>query len=120
PAWSTTSTACLPGATSAAISARCRFIASVLQAGRTSAAPLPPGADSPEAVGGSGALIVRRRGPRSPSCPAPGDLVLLPDPGLVPEPDLYPVAIDPLVARDRVQALGERFLKASTAPAAWA
>src|SRR5215217_3582013 len=70
--------------------------------------------------GGSGALIVRRRGPRSPSCPAPGDLVLLPDPGLVPEPDLYPVAIDPLVARDRVQALGERFLKASTAPAAWA
>src|SRR4030095_9480941 len=62
----------------------------------------------------------RRRGPRPPSCPAPGDLVLLPDPGLVPEPDLYPVAIDPLVARDRVQALGERFLKASTAPAAWA
>ena len=78
------------------------------------------GADSPEDVGGSGALIVRRRRPRSPSCPAPGDLVLLPDPGLVPEPDLYPVAIDPLVARDRVQALGERFLKASTATAAWA
>src|SRR3954465_2782404 len=78
------------------------------------------GADSPEDVGGSGALIVRRRRLRSPSCPAPGDLVLLPDPGLVPEPDLYPVAIDPLVARDRVQALGERFLKASTAPAAWA
>ena len=47
----------------------------------------------------SRALIVRRRGPRSPSCPAPGDLVLLPDPGLVPEPNLYPVAIDPLVAR---------------------
>jgi hypothetical protein len=40
------------------------------------------GADSPEDVGGSGALSVRRRGPRSPSCPAPGDLVLLPDPGL--------------------------------------
>ena len=72
------------------------------------------GADSPEDVGGSGALIVRCRGPRSPSCPAPGDLVLLP------EPDLYPVALDPLVTRDRVQALGERFLKASTAPAAWA
>ena len=31
----------LAGATSVAISARCRFIASVLQAGRTSAAPLP-------------------------------------------------------------------------------
>src|SRR3954471_23513677 len=118
PAWSTTSTACLSGATSAAISARCRFIASVLQAGRTSAGSLAiAGADSPEDVGRSGALIVRRRRPRSPSCPAPGDLVLLPDPGLVPE---HPVAIDPLVARDRVQALGERFLKASTAPAAWA
>src|SRR5206468_7189911 len=49
PAWSTTSTACLPGATSAAISARCRFIASVLQAGRTSAAPLPlPGQIAPK------------------------------------------------------------------------
>lgn len=78
------------------------------------------GADSPEDIGGSGALIVRCRRPRSPSCPAPGDLVLLPDPGLVSEPDLYAVAIDPLVARDRVQALGKGFLKASTAPAAWA
>src|SRR3982750_223744 len=78
------------------------------------------GGDSPEDVGGSAGLIVRVRGQGSPSCPAPGDLVLLPDPGLVPEPDLYPVAIDPLVARDRVQALGEGFLKASTAPAAWA
>ena len=78
------------------------------------------GTDGAEDVSRLGALIVRRRGPRSPSCPAPGDLVLLPDPGLVPEPDLYPVAIDPLVARDRIQALGERFLKASTAPAAWA
>src|SRR5829696_817858 len=121
PAWSTTSTACLPGATSAAISARCRFIASGVAGGQDERGSLAiAGADSPEDVGGSGALIVRRRGPRSPSCPAPGDLVLLPDPGLVPEPDLYPVAIDPLVARDRVQALGERFLKASTAPAAWA
>jgi hypothetical protein len=78
------------------------------------------GADSPEDVGGSGALIVRRRGPRSPSCPAPGDLVLLPDPGLVPEPDLYQVAIDPVVARDRVRRWGNVFAKASTAPAAWA
>src|SRR6187551_3481260 len=44
-----TSTACLPAATSAAISARCRFIASVLQAGRTSAAPLPsPGQIAPK------------------------------------------------------------------------
>ena len=78
------------------------------------------GADRAKDIRGSGALIVRRRGPRAASCPAPGDLVLLPDPSLVPEPDLYPVAIDPLVACDRVQALGKGFLKASTAPAAWA
>src|SRR5215208_2414386 len=65
-------------------------------------------------------LIVRRRGPRAASCPAPSNLVLLPDPSLVRKPDLYPAAIDPLVARDRVQAIGEGFLKASTAPAAWA
>jgi hypothetical protein len=38
-AWSTTAAATLPGATSVAISARCRFIGSVLQAGRRSAAP---------------------------------------------------------------------------------
>src|SRR3954465_8477424 len=113
PAWSTTSTACLSGATSVH-----RLGVAGGQDERGSLAIA--GADSPEDVGRSGALIVRRRRPRSPSCPAPGDLVLLPDPGLVPEPDLYPVAIDPLVARDRVQALGERFLKASTAPAAWA
>ncbi len=78
------------------------------------------GADRAENIGGSGALIVRRRGSRAASCPAPGDLVLLPDPGLVREPNLYPVAIDALRAGDRVEALGEGFLKASTAPAAWA
>src|SRR6266487_1589153 len=41
PAWSTKRTAWAAGATAAAISARCRFIASVLQAGRIRAAPLP-------------------------------------------------------------------------------
>jgi len=45
-------------------------------------------ADRAENIGRSGALIVRRRGPRAASCPAPGDLVLLPDPGLVCEPNL--------------------------------
>ena len=76
------------------------------------------GADSPEDVGGSGALIVRRRGPRAASCPAPGDLVLLLDPGLVPEPDLYPVCSDALLPRDLVQVRREAFLKSSTAPSA--
>src|SRR5262245_3591311 len=41
PAWSTKRTAWAAGATAAAISARCRFIASVLHAGRIRAAPLP-------------------------------------------------------------------------------
>jgi hypothetical protein len=41
PAWSTKSTAWAAGATVAAISARWRFIASVLQVGRIRAAPLP-------------------------------------------------------------------------------
>ena len=45
------------------------------------------GADGAEDVGRSGALIARRRRPRAAQCPAPGDLVLLPDPSLVAEPD---------------------------------
>jgi hypothetical protein len=44
-------------------------------------------ANRTEDVGGFGTLIVRRRGPRSPLCPSPGDLVLLSDPGLVLKPD---------------------------------
>ena len=48
---------------SAAISARCRFIASVLQAGRIKAAPLPSfRADRAEDVGRRGALIAGRAG----------------------------------------------------------
>src|SRR5262245_40204570 len=41
PAWSARRTAWAAGSAGAAISARCRFIASVLQAGRIRAAPLP-------------------------------------------------------------------------------
>src|SRR5258705_11448891 len=41
PAWSTRRMAWAAGATVAAISARCKFIASVLQAGMIMAAPLP-------------------------------------------------------------------------------
>lgn len=40
-AWSMSSTAWAPSATVRAISARCRFLASVLQNGRTSPAPFP-------------------------------------------------------------------------------
>lgn len=46
-------------------------------------------ADRTEDVGGFGALIVRRRRARSPFRPSPRDLVLLSDPGLVLEPNLY-------------------------------
>ncbi len=41
PAWSSSSRACLPGLTMVLISTGCRFIAAVLQTGRTRAAPLP-------------------------------------------------------------------------------
>src|SRR3712207_3552937 len=84
PARSTSSTACAPGATAAAISARCRFIAAVWQWGSTDAAPLPsPGADGAEDVGRGGALVGGRGGPGAPSGPAAGDLVLPSDPGLI-------------------------------------
>src|SRR3954447_18707421 len=77
-------------------------------------------ADGSEDIGGGGALVVRSRGPCPASGPAPRDFVLLADPGLVGEPDLYVVAIEPLLARDLRQAGWERFLKASIAPLAWA
>ena len=77
-------------------------------------------ADCPEDVGRFGPLIVRCRGSRSPLRPSPRDLVLLPDPGLVLEPDLYWCA-----ARegrfDDVQLGGKApFLKASIASGSWA
>lgn len=73
-----------------------------------------------EDVCGFGALIVRCRGSRSPLRPSPRDLVLLADPGLVLEPDLYRCA-----ARkgrsDFVQLGGKApFLKASIASGSWA
>jgi hypothetical protein len=43
PAWSRISTACAPGVTALAISAKCRIIAALLQRGRTRAAPVPRG-----------------------------------------------------------------------------
>src|ERR1700740_1197875 len=60
--------------------------------------------DGTEDVGRGGALIVWRRGPGSAPGPAPGNLVLLADAGLVAEPDFYVVRIDALTARDLVQS----------------
>jgi hypothetical protein len=77
-------------------------------------------ADGPEDVGRGGALILRCRRPRAAPGPAPRDLVLLPDPRFIGEPDLYFGPLDTLVARDLVQDAGEAFLKCSIAPSAWA
>ena len=78
------------------------------------------GTDGAEDIGRAGALIVRCRRPRTALGPAPGDLVLLADPGLVGEPDLYVARIDALATRDLRQEGGEVFLKSSIAPSAWA
>ena len=78
------------------------------------------GADGAEDVGRGGALIVRGRRPCAAFCPAPRDLVLLPDAGFVGEPDLYCGRIDVLFARDLTQTGWELFLYSSMAPSAWA
>jgi hypothetical protein len=75
-------------------------------------------ADRAEDVGRGGALVARRRGPRSALGPAAGDLVLLSDAGFVGEPDFYSAGIDALFARDFLQAGRETFLKSSIAPRA--
>jgi len=68
----------------------------------------------------SAALVVRGGRPGAAAGPAAGDLVLLPDPGLVGEPDLYGGGLDALRAGDLVQHGGEGLLKSATAPSAWA
>lgn len=76
------------------------------------------GADGAEDVDRRIALILRRRGPGSTPRPAAGDAVLLADPGLVGEPDLYRVEAEVLLPRDARQRGGEVFLNVSMAPAA--
>jgi len=76
--------------------------------------------DGTENIGRDGALIARCRGPRAPPGPAPGDLVLLADAGLIGEPDFYLVEAEALLAGDLLQTRGECFLKSSMAPSAWA
>jgi hypothetical protein len=69
-------------------------------------------ADRSEDVGRRRALVLRRSGTGAPPGPAAGDLVLLPDPCLVAEPDLYRLVNCPV--RDCRQTGGEGFLKADT------
>jgi hypothetical protein len=78
------------------------------------------GADGAEDIGRGGALILRRTRPRAAFGPAPGDLVLLADPGFVGEPELYRPRLDALGMRDFVQNGRETFLKSAMAPSAWA
>jgi hypothetical protein len=76
------------------------------------------GTDRAEDIGRDGSLVFRGAGTRAPLGPPPGDLVLLADPRLVGEPDLYGAGIDALFAPDLFQARGETFLKSSIAPSA--
>src|SRR3954463_16346488 len=70
-------------------------------------------ADRAEDVGRRCPLVLRRCGARAAFGPAPRDLVLLPDPRLIGEPDLSGLAADRLP--DRLQTGREVFLKAATA-----
>ena len=76
-------------------------------------------ADCPEDVGPFGALVEGYAGPGSLARPAPGNLVLLPNPRLVLPPQLY---LGPgREARPGLRQLGgEVFLKASIASSFWA
>ena len=69
-------------------------------------------ADRPEEVGGLCSQVAWCAGPCAPPGPAAGDLVLLPDPGLVAEPELDRFAA--CLLGDRLQTGGEGFLKADT------
>src|SRR3954451_66514 len=71
-------------------------------------------ADRAEDVSRRGSRIFRRCGARAACGPAPRDLVLLPDPGLIGKPDLERLAAG-LGLRKLLQTGGEVFLKAATA-----
>ena len=89
-------------------------------AGQDEARTDPSGrTDGAEDIGRTGALILGRRGPRSPFRPAPGDLVLLADPGFVLEPNLYIRVCREAVADFR-HSSGEVFLNAFMASGSWA
>src|SRR4051812_42198550 len=77
------------------------------------------GTDRAEDIGRSGALIAWCCRPGPPSRPAPCDLVLLPDAGLVGKPHLYRPA-GRIASGDLCQAGGKGFLKTAGAAGSWA
>src|SRR3954463_7391677 len=120
PARSISMTPWAPGATACATSARCRRIqvqahglrvASGQHQGRALALLR---ADRSEDVDRTRPLILRGVGAGAPSGPAPGDFVLLADPGLVLPPQLDRSALRE-ARPDRLQGGRETFLKSSNA-----
>jgi transposase len=65
--------------------------------------------DRAENVGRGGPLVVGGAWARAALGPTAGDLVLLPDPRLVGEPEFYRAGIDALLAPDLFQARGEAY-----------
>ena len=84
------------------------------------AGPFPLlGTNGAEEIGRSCALVTWGRWPGSAFCPAPRDLVLLADAGLILEPDFYGLA--PCFLRGNLLQLGGKFfLKAVMVSASWA
>jgi len=76
--------------------------------------------DRAEDIGGSGPLIAGCMRTGAAPSPPTRDLVLLADPRLVLEPNLYGGDIDGLFACDFLQTCWEAFLKSSIAPWRWA
>jgi hypothetical protein len=109
PGWSTERTAWAAGATAAAISARCRFIASCCSRQNQGCAFAPLRAYRTEDVDGGGTLVKRRAWAGAALGPATGDLVLLAYASFVGEPGFYRAAVECLRARDFLQAHGKAF-----------
>ena len=72
------------------------------------------GTDGAEDIGRAGALIARCTWPGAAFGPSASDLVLLPDAGLILEPNLYVLALG-LLGGNLCQQGGELFLNATTA-----
>src|SRR3954447_16256202 len=125
PARSISMTPWAPGATACATSAKCRRIQVQVHRGRIASrqhqgrALALLRADRPEDGDRTRPLIVRGAGPGAPSGPAPGDFVLLADPGLVLPPQLDRSALRE-ARPDRLQGGRETFLKSSNASGSWA
>jgi len=77
------------------------------------------GADGAEDIDRTGALVMGGRGAGSPFRPAPGDLVLLADPGFVLKPNLYGCACRERGADFR-HSVWKVFLNAPAAAGSWA